>query len=82
MAIAAQYRTQDGRNSAHATYAGQMIEVVTGYDINEDRYPFHVYVTKGGVRYKVDCKSAFESNKDAALDAGLGFAAHWIDANP
>lgn len=83
MTIAAQYKEEDGHHTASATYNGQAIEVVAGYDIVSDRFLFHVYVTpKGTMRAEVECSPNWENSKDKALEAGLEFARHWVDANP
>jgi hypothetical protein len=42
------------------TWRDHELEVVTGYDITQDRYPVHMYVTPpGGLRTKLDHGSIY-----------------------
>lgn len=60
-------------------YRGWKIEVVTGYDINSDRWPFHVYITPPGEpRREVDGKWKEASESDA-FDHGFIIAQAEID---
>lgn len=72
LGLAPVYRTEDGRRIATANYKGGVIEVAAGYDIGEDAYRFHVYVTdQAGDRQKVYVGKPFADSLEAADIAGF-----------
>ena len=80
MTIAARYRSQDGRYSAHAEYKGWSIEIATAYSIDVDAYPVVVYAAPVGRQLeRVGRSGPPGSTKDEALDIGLAFAQAHVD---
>lgn len=67
------YRTpgDPSRLVEHGSYAGYSIQVVTGYDAVEDRYPVHVYVIDNdGIRTKLALGAIYEDNDLKAFARG------------
>ena len=74
MTLIPQIQTQDGRTTATTTFNNHTIEVVAVYDINEDRFPFHVYVTDfAKKRKKIDFSPSFAQSLKQAIEDGLEF---------
>jgi len=83
MPLIPQTQNLDGRILATAQYRNQIIEVVTGYDINQDAYRFHVYVTNNqGVRSKVNCQTSLAPTEELAISEGLQYGTVLVDATP
>ncbi len=83
MPLIPQTQNLDGRIIATAPYRNQIIEVVAGYDINQDAYRFHVYVTNTiGVGTKVDCQTSLAHSEEQAISEGLKFGTVLVDAVP
>lgn len=58
------------------------IEVATGYDVVNDQWPVHVYVTPpAGVREKLAVYEPVRSNMDDALAHGYAAALAHVDHN-
>ncbi|UVH54717.1 hypothetical protein NWF24_17880 [Variovorax paradoxus] len=76
-------QTETGiRNVLEATYKGMKLEVVTGYDITHDDWPFHVYLTPaGGPKQRLfDAPTQYRANTmEAAFEQGKAMAAQWHD---
>lgn len=81
MAFGFTTREEDGRRIATGQHKGSTVEVIAGYDINEDAYRIHVYVTpSGGQRTKIDVAPRYVPTMDEAISAGLGFGEVAADA--
>jgi len=66
------YRNEDGRRCATASYKGATIEVVAGYDIGQDAFRYHVYVTgKDGTRESVYIGTPYAGSLEEADIAGF-----------
>jgi imidazolonepropionase-like amidohydrolase len=76
-------QTETGiRNLLEATYKGTKLEVVTGYDITHDNWPFHVFVTAaGGQKERLSVvPTPFRCDTmKAAFEQGKAMAAQWHD---
>lgn len=76
-------QTENGpRNVLEGTFKGTKIEVVTGYDITHDRWPFHVYLTpSGGQKSRLsEVPTQYRaSTLQAAFDQGMELAVRQID---
>jgi len=82
MTLSPQIHTQDGRTTATAIYRSNTLEVAAGYDINEDCFRFHAYVTNEmGNRTKVACTPAIASSLNQALTNGLEAGRLAVDTN-
>ena len=71
-----QYRQEGPRFVAIGTYKGVKIEVVTGWDVNSDKWPVHVYLN--GAR-RVDVRLIADSHGEA-VSAGEATAIQLIDS--
>ncbi|TGN96924.1 hypothetical protein [Burkholderia sp. USMB20] len=71
----ARIQTETGvRNVQTDTYKGRTIEVVTGYEIRSDKWPFHVYIDG----HKV-VGQFIADRMDEAFDGGFQIAESEID---
>lgn len=67
------------RNAQTDEYKGRIIEVATGYDAMSDRWPVHIYITRGTTRRKVEGRFLADSEHEA-FDFGFATAAREIDS--
>jgi hypothetical protein len=76
-------QTENGiRNVLEATYKGAKFEVVAGYDISQDDWPFHVYLTPaGGPKERLnEVPPRFRGDTlEAAFEQGKAMAARTLD---
>ncbi|MBB3637167.1 hypothetical protein [Variovorax atrisoli] len=76
-------QTETGvRNVLEGTFKGIKIEVVTGYDITHDRWPFHVFLTPaGGQRARLfDAPTQYRANSmQGAFEQGMQLAVHHLE---
>ncbi|WP_432727512.1 hypothetical protein [Variovorax sp. W6] len=76
-------QTESGpRNVLQGMYRGTKIEVVSGYDIAQDGWPFHVYMTPAsGQRARLfEPPSPYRSDTlSAAFDEGMAMAVQRLD---
>lgn len=74
-------QTENGtRNVLQFTHKGAQYEVVAGYDITHDNWPFHVYfVSADGSRDRLgEQPTRFSAaTLEAAFEEGKARAAHW-----
>lgn len=69
-----------GRVAFLDEYKNWVIEVATGYDVVNDLWPVHAYVTApGGVREKLAVHEPVRENVDAALIHGYETAVAYVD---
>jgi hypothetical protein len=65
-------RSENGRQVATETSAAGTVEVAAGYDINEDKFRYHVYVTgRTGEREKLPVGVPFASTLTEAFEEGM-----------
>lgn len=76
-------QTESGpRNVLQGMYRGTKIEVISGYDIAQDGWPFHVYMTPtNGQRSRLfNPPSPYRSDSlSAAFDRGMAMAVQCVD---
>lgn len=71
-------QTENGPRFARtATYQGKTIEVATGYNIKDDNWLVHVYITTNGERAKPGFSSC--NTMQAAFEWGFDFGREAID---
>ncbi|MDM0032088.1 hypothetical protein QTI33_08040 [Variovorax sp. J22P271] len=70
----------DGLRKAQiGTVNGQLIEVVTGFDISHDRFPVHVYATpNGGERTKLPLGEIYGDDERSAFARGWQVASEYL----
>lgn len=75
-------QTENGvRNVMEGIYKGTKIEVVSGYDVSHDNWPFHVYLTEAGrTRRLFDAPTQYRARSlQFAFEQGMEMAVHHLD---
>lgn len=62
------------------TYEGKAMEVVTGFDMHDDRFTVHVYmVSSDGSKTKLELGSLYGAGEREAFAAGWDAVDHWFN---
>jgi hypothetical protein len=70
--LAYQTKSEDGRHVATETNDRGTVEVAAAYDIAEDKFRYHVYVTpRNGERAKVPVESPWTNSLKDAFEEGM-----------